>query len=224
MGCTFRKMSRSDHRSPTKGQSVCAVIWDFGNVLVQWDRRFLYDRLIPDSITRDRFLSEVTNMKWNERFDRGEPLDQLIEETILRHPEWDAGLIRAYDERWVETLGPLMGASIDLLGLVSVPSYGLSNFARTTFDRVSHRFTFLEHLKDFVLSGDVGLTKPDPAIFHLLIERTGIESHTSLFIDDNAANIAAAASLGFATHHFLGAEGLARELAQLGLLSATPEG
>lgn len=57
-------------------------------------------------------------------------------------------------------------------------------------------------------SGDIGLRKPDPAVFRLALERSGWEPGRVLFVDDVAANVEAAEAAGMAAHHFVD-EGLA---------------
>jgi 2-haloacid dehalogenase len=69
-----------------------------------------------------------------------------------------------------------------------------------------------------LLSGEVGMAKPDPEIFHELCRRFGLRPESTLFIDDRAANVDAARRLGFTAHHFQGAPGLRAELVRLGLL------
>ena len=50
-----------------------------------------------------------------------------------------------------------------------------------------------------VISGDVGLRKPDPAIFRLTLERAGLEATESVFVDDHPGHLEAAAELGMTT-------------------------
>ena len=69
-----------------------------------------------------------------------------------------------------------------------------------------------------MVSGAEKLSKPDPAIFELAAERFGFDPSAMLFIDDNAANIATAAQLGWHVHHFRCAENLAADLVERGLI------
>ncbi|WP_447410714.1 HAD-IA family hydrolase, partial [Clostridium perfringens] len=62
------------------------------------------------------------------------------------------------------------------------------------------------------------LVKPDPAIYRLALDRFGLEAAETVFIDDNAANIAGAQSVGLIGLHFTGEPTLRRELETLGLL------
>jgi 2-haloacid dehalogenase len=69
-----------------------------------------------------------------------------------------------------------------------------------------------------VVSGELGLIKPDAAIFHALLEKLGRPAEACMFIDDAPRNVAAAERLGFVAHRFVGPEALETELGALGLL------
>jgi putative hydrolase of the HAD superfamily len=53
-----------------------------------------------------------------------------------------------------------------------------------------------------IISDQVGLHKPDPAIYALAAAKIGIPPHTCVFVDDTAANLPAAAELGMGIVHF----------------------
>jgi 2-haloacid dehalogenase len=97
--------------------------------------------------------------------------------------------------------------------------YALSNWSAETFPMARGRYEFLSWFKEIVLSGEVGLVKPDPAIYRLAAERCGFEMAGTVFIDDSKVNVAAAAELGFDAIHFTGAQALRRGLGERGLLS-----
>jgi 2-haloacid dehalogenase len=72
--------------------------------------------------------------------------------------------------------------------------------------------------RDTVVSGDEKLIKPDPAIFHLLAKRNGIDLTDSLFIDDSLKNVVGAEAVGMTAHHFTTPESLRATLSKLGVL------
>lgn len=98
------------------------------------------------------------------------------------------------------------------------PLYGLSNWSAETFPYARARYDFLSLLDDMVISGHVGHVKPEPEIYHLLLERIGRPAQECLFIDDSLPNIHQANTMGFNTIRFTSPEQLNRELTQLGLL------
>lgn len=200
---------------------VDAVVWDIGLVLVQWSIRGFYEKQIADPAELDWFLEHVVTLPWHFRHDAGEPLADLIAEKVAAYPAHRA-LIEAYGERWVETIpGPIPGtpALVEALAAKGVPQFAITNFGADTWAMFRPTFQVLDHMGDIVVSGVERLMKPDPAIFHLAAQRFGHAPGRMLFIDDNAANIASAAALGWKVHHFTqGAEALENDLRGLGVL------
>lgn len=200
---------------------VDAVVWDIGHVLVQWSIRYLYEKLIEDPAQLDWFLANVVTVPWHFRHDAGVPLADLIAEKVAEYPEHRA-LIEAYAPRWLDTIpGPIEGtpALVEALAARGVPQFSITNFGADTFAMFRPTFPVLDHMGDIVVSGVEMLAKPDPAIFKLAADRFGHAPERMLFIDDNAANIASAAALGWHVHHFTrGAEALEADLRALGLL------
>jgi 2-haloacid dehalogenase len=198
-----------------------AVVWDIGLVLVQWSIRGLYEKLISDPAELDWFLKHVVTTSWHFRHDAGEPLADLIAEKVAHYPAHRA-LIEAYGPRWLETIpGPIPGtpALVAKLADRGVPQYGITNFGADTWAMFRPTFPVLDPMIDIVVSGLERLAKPDPAIFELAARRFGRAPERMLFIDDNSANVASAAALGWQVHHFTqGADALAADLRVLGLI------
>lgn len=196
------------------------VIFDVGRVLIEWDPRLLYRQLLPDEAAVDHFLTRICPPEWNLEQDRGRPWAEAVALQSALYPE-HADLIEAWDHRWSETVPDAIWESVALFGQLrarGVPVYGLTNFSQEKWPLVVARFGFLSEFDDVVVSGDVGLVKPDPAVYSLLLRRNGLTAADGLFIDDSAANITAAEGLGLATHHFQNAAGLARDLTARGLI------
>ncbi len=198
---------------------ITCVVFDLGGVLIDWNPRYLYRKLIPDPAAMERFLAEVCSTEWRLPFDLGAPMAAAVAELAARHPE-ERHLIEAYLDRWAEMLGGAVDGSVEILEEVraAVPSlYALSNWPAETFPHARARFGFLEWFDGIVISGEAGLQKPDPAFYRLLLERTGIAPDTTLFIDDVAENLAAAEALGMTGVLFTSPEQLRGELARFGL-------
>ena len=199
--------------------AIDCVVFDLGNVLVPWDRRFLFEKLIDDESELDHFLEEILTLDVNADLDRGTPLAVVTEALVARHPDYGE-LIDAFRTRWPETLGPIIQDSVTILEeLVEQPLtlLALSNWGKDTFAVAEPHLPFLEHFDGIVISGREGVVKPDAAIFELMCERHGVSPERSVFIDDSAANIAAADALGFATVHFVSPQQCRTELIALGL-------
>src|SRR5262249_13271914 len=111
---------------------------------------------------------------------------------------------------------------LDTLRAKGLRLYALTNWSAETFPIARTRFGFLEWFEDIVVSGEVGLAKPDPRIFELAIQRCGLTPDSTVFIDDNPPNIQAATQLGFHAVRFEHAHGLRQELGRVGLLPCQP--
>jgi 2-haloacid dehalogenase len=196
------------------------VIFDLGGVLIDWNPRHLYRKLFDDEAEMEGFLAEVCTQAWNERQDEGRPVAVAVAELTARHPE-KRRLIEAYYARWPDMMaGPIEGspAILEELRGRGVPLYLLSNFSAETFPHAQRKFEFLDWFDGMLISGDVGVKKPDPAIFHILFERCRIDPRHSVYVDDVPGNVAAGRALGLEALHFTSAAALRRDLAQLGLL------
>jgi 2-haloacid dehalogenase len=197
------------------------VVFDLGGVLIEWDPRYLYRTLFDDEAAMEAFLAEVTTPEWNAAQDAGRPWAEAVRSLADRHPE-HRDLIEAYHQRWPETLGGPIEGSIEILDelrrIPGVRLFALSNWSAETFPIAEERYPFLAWFDGIVISGEVGAIKPDPRIFERLIERHDVDPSRAVFIDDSAANVAAAERLGFAGIRFEDPGSLRRELARLELL------
>ena len=197
------------------------VVFDLGGVLLQWNPRFLYRKLFPnDEQAMEDFLATVCTREWNERQDAGRPFAAAIGELVAAHAG-KAHLIEAFRTRFDEMIPGAIDGSVEILQELSragVPLYALTNFSAETFPAQRERFAFLSAFDGIVVSGEEGVIKPDPRIFRILLERYAIAPVQAVFIDDNAANAAAATALGMHGIHFRALGPLRDELAALGLL------
>ncbi|HEX3761195.1 MAG TPA: HAD family phosphatase [Kofleriaceae bacterium] len=197
------------------------VIFDFGGVLVDWNPRHLYRRLFPGDPERmERFLAEVCTTAWNEQQDAGRPWADAVAELVARHPA-QADLIRAYRERWEETLAGPIDDSVAILGELRDAGHrllGLTNWSHETFPLARARYRFFDWFHGIVVSGEERLIKPDPRLFVCLIERYRVDPARAVFIDDSPRNVAAAAALGLHAIHFRSPAALRAELTALELL------
>ena len=199
-----------------------AVVFDFGGVLIDWNPRYLYRSLFAGrEADMEYFLAEICNQHWNEQQDRGRPFADAVADLTARHPDW-AALIAAYDKRWPEMLaGSIDGAVAVLRDLKAsgCPLYGLTNWSAEKFPLARDRFAFLDLFDGIVVSGEVGLKKPEPAIFELLCQRFDLVPAATVFIDDSQTNVAAAAGLGFQALHYQSPGALRAGLIAIGVLS-----
>lgn len=202
-----------------------AVVFDIGNVLLEWQPERFYDREIGAE-RRARLFAEVDLLGMNEGVDLGDPFAESVEALARAHPDWGPE-IRMWRDRWFEIAHPPIDGSIRLLRALrarGVPVLALTNFGRETFDAAVERLPFLAEFDRAWVSGRMGVMKPDPAIYAALEADSGVEPGRLIFTDDRADNIAAAAARGWQTHLFDGWEGWAARLVDAGLLDKAEAG
>lgn len=194
--------------------NVDVVVFDLGGVLVDWDPRYLYAKLIPDEAERERFLSEVCNMEWNHRLDRGIPFSTAVKAKQSEHPDW-AEHIAAYHERWPEMLGDAIEGSVQILEELQakdVRLFALTNWSAETFPFAEAKYPFLSVFEDIVVSGQERMAKPEIDFYCLLTDRHGLDASRCLFIDDREKNVQAARLAGMQAVTFTTPEALRKDL------------
>ena len=207
------------HSAPPT-QHPTAVIFDLGGVLIDWDPRHLYRRLFADETAMEAFLNEVATQEWNAQQDAGRPWAEAVTALVAQDPD-QRGLIEAFHGRWPEMLAGPIGGTVDVLADLreaGLRLYALSNWSAETFPIARRRFPFLDWFDGIVISGEVGVVKPDARIFEHLVARYAVEPGMAVFIDDSAVNVGAAARLGFVALQFVDARSLRHDLEELGLL------
>jgi 2-haloacid dehalogenase len=200
--------------------SVRAVVFDLGGVLIDWDPRYLFRKLLADEAAVEEFLATVCTPEWNAEQDRGRPFAEAVAELVERHPA-HAAAITAYHERWPEMLGGDVPGTVALLAelrAAGVPLYALTNWSAETFGFARERFEFLSWFDGVVVSGEERMAKPEPGIFQLLLDRFGLAPSATVFVDDAPGNVAAARRLGVDAVQFQGPDRLRQDLRMRGLL------
>jgi 2-haloacid dehalogenase len=199
------------------------VVFDFGGVLIDWNPRHLYRKLFAgDEVAMEHFLATVCTHEWNRGQDAGRTFADGARLLKAQHPD-NAELIDAYCARFDEMTPGAIAGSVEILAELKVlgkPLYGLTNFSAETYPPTFGRFEFLRWFHGVLVSGEVGVIKPDPRIFELLLERFSIDPKCAVFIDDVAANVDAARPFGIHAIHFTTPAALRAELAELGLVPA----
>jgi 2-haloacid dehalogenase len=199
-----------------------AVIFDIGNVLIEWNPERLYDAVIgPDR--RRAMFAEVDLHGMNDRVDRGATWTDEVRALASANPAWSQEIMLWHD-RWIEMASPVIPHSVRLMEALqakSVPVFALTNFGIQTFDHAVPHYPFLGKFDRAYVSGHMGVIKPEPEIYRIVEADCGLASGALIFADDRADNIAAAAARGWKTHLFTGPQGWADRLVSEGLL--TPE-
>ena len=209
------------------------IIFNFGAVLVDWDRHYLYDEYfatdearqlferntgrkgVPPLEMSQWFLDNIVTIPWNAQMDGGKPLEQGTAELVERFPEWEKP-IRMFFGEWIKMFHGAIDGMYEIVSDLKQRGfhlYGLSNWAAATFDKyVGPHFPVFQLLEGMVVSGHEGCIKPDPKIYHLLMGRYNLKPEESVFIDDSLVNLEGAARVGLGTYHFIDAKTFASDL------------
>jgi len=196
------------------------IVFDLGNVLIDWDPRYLYRKLLASESEVEWFLENICNDNWNIKHDEGQSFNKGISELSKLYPQY-SNLIENWFDRWEEMLGGPIEDTVEILAELKkncFPLYILSNWSAETYPKAEAKYEFLKWFDGKIISGEVGKIKPDPEIFHFLTKKYNLKPENSVFIDDKIINIKAANLIGFHGIHFKNAELLRKDLKKIKLI------
>ena len=202
--------------------TIDTIIFDLGSVLISWDPYPVLLKAYNNDEEKTRwFLQNICHMEWNTTLDAGISFEQAKQKRIAEYPE-HAEYISIYLDNWEEMLlGPIEG-TLDTLRKIKESGryklYAITNWSREKFPIARKKYSFLSWFDDIVVSGEIGIVKPDEKIYRYAIERFEL-SHPqqAVFIDDRLENIEAAAAFGIKGIHFINPEQMLAELNKLGI-------
>jgi 2-haloacid dehalogenase len=187
-------------------RKITAVVFDVGGILLDWNPRYLYRKLIPDPAEMEWFLSTVCTAEWHDAHDRGVSMRESCAALARQWPAY-AELIMAWSERSEEMIGGPIPAGVRLLRRVigsGLACYALTNMEAETYPGRRNRYDFLGWFEGTVVSGFEGIAKPDRQIYELLLRRFSLDPAATLFVDDRQVNVAGAAQVGMGTVLYTG--------------------
>lgn len=195
------------------------VVWDLGNVLVDWDPLPAIATGVGEDEART-FLAAVDFMAWNHGPDSGDSWDDAQAWLEREHPRW-AAAGRAYREHFrASLLGPVPGSSelVHELHAAGIRQVGLTNWSDELFHAHSPGLLpAIDLLDPVVVSGTEKAAKPDPRAYAIAVERAGLPAAELVFVDDRASNVDAAIACGLQGLVFTDAATLRADLRALGL-------
>lgn len=197
-----------------------AVIFDIGNVLIEWQPERFYDAQI--GVDRRRALFDAVDLHaMNESVDLGENFTKVITQAAQELPAWHDEIMMWHD-RWLEMASPAIDHSSRLMSALQakgIPVFSLTNIGIETYPIAEQKYPSLREFDRDFISGHMGVVKPDPQIYKMLEDGSGLSGGALLFTDDRPENIEAAAVRGWQTHLFEGSQGWADRLISAGLLT-----
>lgn len=187
------------------------VVFDIGNVLIQWDEHAAFRDVFEDDAAIDRFFSEVGFYAWNAEQDRG----RSRADALAAAPD-HAELLDRIFERFADTIQRKVEGSWDILNQLKASGrrvFGLTNWGPETWPvaKVVHP-ELVDAFEDVVVSGHEKLIKPDRRIYDVLTARNDLVPAECLFIDDSPRNVDGARAAGWDAVHFTNADALRAEL------------
>lgn len=202
---------------------IDTVVFDLGNVLVNWDPLALFRaQQAGDEQAVAAFIDETRFYERNIRGDSGVHWDVLTAEVEADAPQ-HAHAFSEYPVRFREALVGNVPGSVEVLEELrdqGTRLLALTNWATRTFNIAKTVYPWFEWFDGIVASGDVGVVKPDPAVYAILIERYAVDPARAVFIDDREENVVGAQQAGMSGLVFTDAATMRADLAALGILPA----
>lgn len=200
--------------------TVQVVVFDIGNVLIEWQPERFYDARIGQT-RREEMFAKLDLHGMNDAVDRGDHFHDAVAAFAAQNPDFHDEIMMWHDN-WGDMARPAIPHSVRLqraLRAVGVPVFALSNFGIQTFEIAERKYPFLTDFDRRYISGHMGVIKPDADIYQRLEEDCGVPPNALLFTDDRIDNINAARDRGWQTHHFDGPAAFASRLVAEGLLT-----
>lgn len=190
------------------------IVFDLGQVLIAYDMEAPYRELVPDEAARRKFFDDVNIHDWNLEQDRGRDWREAEDALIADFPHHEP-LIRAFRARWWDMIP---GAIDDNVAIVDelidrgLDVTALTNWAPDTFVEARRKFPILSRFRGITVSGDVGLIKPDVAIYDRHVRDFNLTPGNTLFFDDNKTNIEGARAAGWNAELYVSTDTLRSDL------------
>jgi 2-haloacid dehalogenase len=202
-------------------QKIDTVIFDLGGVLIDWNPKHLYRKILKSEEEVDWFLENVCTSEWNDQQDAGRSFEEATKELITKHPNWEEAIMAWYG-RWQETIKGPIEETVEILESIKESKrfrlYALTNWSAETFPWALDNFSFLHWFEGIVVSGVEKTRKPFPDFYQILFDRYKVNPATAIFIDDNIKNVDGAQKIGLPTIHFKDPSLLRKQLTELGIL------
>ncbi len=202
-----------------------AVIFDYGEVLCTQDRAAHQRLLALTGLDLDTF----ERLYWRDRRDydlgvldgRGYWAKFARDAGLSFTPALIDTLIETDVVMWTLVSEPMLAwaKSLQRAGLLTAI---LSNMGPEVLHTMRQEFAWLADFNQLTWSCELGIAKPDPAIYHLTCDKLGVLPGDALFLDDKIENVRAAEQLGLQALQFRSVEQLRGDLAERNLLGQLP--
>lgn len=195
-------------------KNIKNVIFDLGGVLLDWSPEYVYKDYFASEERKRYFYDVVCSSEWNNKLDEGRSFDEAVAERQKAFPEF-AEAIAMWRDRWCDMLRCEIPGTAQVLRDLKAAGYhvfALTNWSAETFGYALSHYEFFKEFEGIVVSGEEKITKPDPRLYKVLLERYSLVPEESLFIDDRPSNVDVAVSLGIHGIVFTSADELRKSL------------
>ena len=203
---------------PENKPAIRAVFFDIGNVLLRFSSRQVLARVAcavrshPLKLAKYLWKSDI-----GERIERGEVSGEQLY-ALFQSELGYKGSFAQFRMLWCDHFTLDRGSyAILKRTAAALPTYLLSNTNALHIDFIKERYEFPNLVRGAILSHELGIRKPDPAIYRAALKLSGTKPEETVFVDDLKPNVDSAGKLGFHAIRFRNAEDLRRRFDALGL-------
>ncbi|MFT4643325.1 MAG: 2-haloacid dehalogenase, partial [Candidatus Azotimanducaceae bacterium] len=170
---------------------IDTIIFDLGGVLVDWNPKYLYEKIFDTQEEVKWFLNNVCTSDWNIEQDGGRTIEEANSLKIAEFPEYEDE-IKLFYNRWEEMFTGAIEKSVEIQQeLINNPNYrvyALTNWSAEKWEKGKELFPFFNDFEGVIVSGQENMRKPHDEIYQLILDRFSINPKTTVFIDDNLEN------------------------------------
>tara|TARA_B110000240_G_C13504402_1_gene455434 strand:+ start:598 stop:1215 length:618 start_codon:yes stop_codon:yes gene_type:complete len=201
---------------------IDTIIFDLGGVLVDWNPKYLYEKIFDSQEEVEWFLNNVCTSDWNIEQDAGRTIEEANALKIAEFPDYEK-FINMFYERWDEMFSGLIQESVKiqqkLIADKNYKVYALTNWSAEKWELGKQLFPFFNDFEGVVVSGQENTRKPFDDIYQLILKRYSIIPENSVFIDDNFENTLGSSRNGIHSIHFKSPEQLKSDLKKLNVIT-----
>ena len=172
-------------------QNIENVVFDLGRVMVEWEPWSVVQAFTSDAAERALIWEHIFGHAIWLDLDRGDLTEAEATPLLSERTGLARDRIATLLAMIKASLHPVSESHVllDEVVALGLNRYCLSNMSHDTYASLRDRYTFFQHFHGIMISAEVRINKPEPAIFKLLVERFELEAERTLFIDDSEANV-----------------------------------
>lgn len=203
-----------------ESQTINTIIFDVGNVLVNFDwERYLDSFGFSPKVRRTVASAMFLSPQWDE-MDRSLLTDQEYLNLFIQNaPQYQGEVQRVYEncDNCIQ-LYDYADSFVLKCRENGCRTYILSNYSRYVFHKTEHKMSFRKYMDGEIFSFQTGQIKPEPEIYHSLLEKYSIDPRRALFLDDRQVNLNTASQLHIHTLLFTSYPKACKDLKEMGIL------